>query len=94
MLPIEEFLDGKTLVRQGISGTFKLESHQAIYPYPHISTKLWHAPDEVGKQTQEYRDIKNQLGDDWETDLTDNFEAQIEAAILLGYFDSPAEQEV
>ena len=92
MKDIAEFLDGKTLVRRGIRGKFKLEIYRAIYPYEHTYTQLWHIPDEQGRQTEEYREIKRQLGDDWQTDLTNEFDAQIEAAAELGYFDQPAEE--
>jgi hypothetical protein len=82
---IFEYLHGRPYTLDGISGQFEYRSHQAIYPYPRMVARLWHTPDAAGRDTEEYRKLRRQLGDDWSTDLTDSIERFCAIALELGY---------
>ena len=80
-----EFLDGKPYILEGISGYLKYDSYRAIYPYEHTVEKLSHIPDSEGKKSLYYQSIRVYLGDDWDTDLTNDIEAYCNIALELGY---------
>lgn len=66
------FLDGKTIVHNGIEGTLKYRvTRNRNHPGREVHT-LHHTATEVGKNTEQYRAIRKYLGDDWSSDLTDS----------------------
>ena len=67
-----EYLNGKTVVRDGRTGTLVHSHWTARYPYVHDVHKLSWEPSEEAKRTESYQCIKRQLKDDWSTDLTDS----------------------
>lgn len=67
---IYELLDGKIYVdADGIEMQIKHKSYNAIYPYKHVSHDLGAYPTAKGKETDAYWKIRQQLRDDWSTDL-------------------------
>ena len=81
--PFFTFLNGKTATIEGQRGTFKHESYEARYPYKHTVEKLIFDIEDKGGEY--YRAIKEQLGDDWNMDVTDNIEVYVDTAIDLGF---------
>lgn len=57
---------GKKVKLRGRSHKIKYSSQEAVYPYKH--TAIYVGLDPVNKKTKYYRDMRNKLGDDWETD--------------------------
>lgn len=82
-----EALDGRSYTLDGISGTLVFTTYRAIYPYDRTVEKLEHRPDRRGKATPEYQRLKDQLHDDWMTDLTDSH-ALVAIAQELGVLSS------
>ncbi len=60
-----EWCNGRTVTHEGISGVIELKGER---PYQ----KVYHVPDAKGKRTKAYTDMREQLRDDWSTDLTDS----------------------
>lgn len=60
-----EWCNGQTVTHEGISGRIELRGER---PYQ----KVYHNPDAEGKRTRAYADMREQLRDDWSTDLTDS----------------------
>ena len=89
--PVFEFLDGRSYTLNEISGQFRHETRRAIYPYPRTIEKLTFQPDEKGQATEEYRQTRRELKDDWTTDLTDAIDTYCDIAIELGFNDSGVE---
>jgi hypothetical protein len=67
-----EYLNGRTVTHDGIEGVLRYSKRNAIYPYAHTIHQLIHEPTEAAKETSAYQYIRRQLGDDWDTDLTDS----------------------
>lgn len=80
-----EFLDGKPYTLDGIHGYFKHEVHTAIYPYQHTYERLIHEADGAGRNSVAYGKVRQQLGDDYVTDLTDATDTYCGIAYDLGY---------
>ena len=57
----------------GVEQQVYIEQYRAIYPYPHVVTKIIAKPTKNGLQSNEYYKIRQQLGDDWLSDITDNW---------------------
>ena len=64
--------DGKICIVDGLKCRVKVVTGKAIYPYPHSTIEVSAVP--VSKQSKKYKKIKDQLGDDWSTDLLESFE--------------------
>lgn len=56
---------------RGIKERIVIEIHEAIYPYRHMTRKVWGKP--INTKSAAYLEVKHKLGDDWETDLTDSW---------------------
>ena len=54
----------------GIEKEVEITTINAIYPYPHVSTLVYANPTSKGKKTKAYQAIKDDLKDDWSTDIT------------------------
>jgi hypothetical protein len=87
--PVFAFLDGKQYVLDGMSGVFK---HTFIErPDLSVDGRRWFAesldfmPDECGRQTEQYRETKQWLGDDWVVDMSDSIDQYCTIAQELGY---------
>lgn len=63
----------KWIDSDGIEKEIKIDKYRAIYPYEHMVTKVWAMTTAKGKKHPEYKRIKAELGDDWDTDITDNW---------------------
>jgi hypothetical protein len=57
----------------GVEKEVFIEHRKAIYPYEHEYLKVWAEPTKKGRNTEAYRKIKADLGDDWSTDITDSW---------------------
>jgi hypothetical protein len=55
----------------GVEQRIFIEQYRATYPYPHVVTKVIAKPTTKGMQSDKYYSVRRQLGDDWESDLTD-----------------------
>lgn len=71
-----EWCNGQAVVHEGISGRIELKGER---PYQ----KVYHVPDAKGKRTKAYTDMREQLRDDWSTDLTES-DALCEHMAALG----------
>lgn len=60
-------------VIDGVESEIFVEQYNAIYPYHHTVTRIVAEPTEYGKTSKSYKDMRNQLGDDWITDLTNSW---------------------
>ena len=56
---------------EGITEKVFIEGYDAKYPYPHRCVKICGYPTKASKKTSAYRGIRDQLGDDFVSDLTD-----------------------
>ncbi len=65
-----DVLDGKHLVLDGIDGHIKVERPRPSPYYGTTLTRVIHNASAKGRKSDEYRKIKQKLGDDWSTDLT------------------------
>ena len=65
-------LDGKKSTVDGLTGVFKYETWDAIYPYAHTVHKMSFVPDAKAKRTEEYRFMRETLGDDFIIDMTNS----------------------
>lgn len=81
---VGEFLHGTTYVLNGVQGVFRYEEYIAKYPSPRWHQSITHWPDEVGRQSPEYRKILHELGSSHCSDLT-NSERLFDIAFELGY---------
>lgn len=87
------FMDGRTVVLEGISGTIRYDCREAKYPYVHNVVQLQHCPDAAGKRTVLYAEIKTMLRDAWETDVLFSecaFEKVCAEAERLGFWQMEA----
>jgi hypothetical protein len=75
------WLHDKVFYLDGIHGTFERFNPGERQGY----ARLYHNPSAQGRQTDHYKIMKRELGDDWVTDLTDNIERYVATAINLGY---------
>ena len=66
-------LDGRTVTLDGISGTIRYQPLRVV-----------HEPDDGGREHPEYRWIKDAVGDEWVTDLTDSPSILARIAAQLG----------
>lgn len=83
--PMFAFMDGKEYTLHGVHGTFKHNAYNAIYPYAHVAETLIHEASAKGKRSATYQTRRDELGDDFVTDLTDSIDTLCEAAVKLGY---------
>lgn len=66
-----EALDGKHYVLDGVSGTIKYREFQGRGVHG-LNQRISHVADEEGKKTEYYCKTARELGDDYDTDLTDS----------------------
>lgn len=92
MLDLYEFLEGRLYVLDGIEGRFEVTTVYATYPYPRTIHGMQHVPTAKGRKTEKYQEVKRELRDHWDTDLSDNIERVTEIAHELGYRE-PAEEK-
>jgi len=59
--------DGTVVTIDTYAHTLKVSVYEAIYPYPHMVCRVMAEP--LDKQSAWYRGLKQQLGDDWSTDV-------------------------
>jgi hypothetical protein len=64
-----DVLDGKHLVLDGVDGTLRVNRRRDQYGAV-LTGVLMHVPSAKGKKSAKYLEIKRQLHDDWDTDLT------------------------
>ena len=64
-----DVLDGKHLVLDGVDGVLRVNRRRDQYG-PVLTGVLMHIPSAKGKKSARYLEIKQQLHDDWDTDLT------------------------
>jgi len=72
-----EWCNGQTVVHRGISGVIELVGKS---PYQ----KVYHRADAEGRLTKEYLATREQLRDDWCSDLTEDCSALCEHMAALG----------
>jgi hypothetical protein len=77
-----EKLDGKNYTHNGIPGKLKHGVYKDRFNL--TVNKLYHQASAKGKKTAAYLAIKATLGDDWDTDLTNNIDLYCEIARKLG----------
>jgi len=82
---IFEFLDGRTVTLDGVHGELRYESYRAVYPYEHVRHTLVHKPSEKGQRSKAYLSQRRELGDDWQTDLTNSIERTTDLALQFGF---------
>jgi len=70
---MEKEVVGRFIDEDGIEKDVIYEEYGAIYPYIHTVRKVWGKPTKKGRRQPKYIEIKEKLGDDWETDLTDTW---------------------
>jgi len=59
--------DGKIVTIDSYTHTLKVSVYEAIYPYTHMVCRVMAEP--LDKQSAWYQGLKQQLGDDWSTDV-------------------------
>jgi hypothetical protein len=59
--------------KDGIEEKITVESYLAQYPYVHNMIKVIGNPTTKGKRSTAYREVRAKLGDDWVSDITDNW---------------------
>lgn len=79
------FLDNVGYKLDGVEGFFKHEIREVRYPSPRTVETLTHRPSKAGKKSAAYEAVRNVLGDDYVSDLTDCIERYVSIAIDLGY---------
>ena len=57
----------------GVESEVVIERYRAIYPYEHMVTKVIAEPTVKGKKSAVYQEFKRELGDDWSTDMTNDW---------------------
>lgn len=67
-----EDLDGIEVPLMGIDGILCHQVTKCRYPYEYVQHKLLHRPTEAARPTAAYQRIKERLGDDWYTDVSDD----------------------
>jgi hypothetical protein len=60
-------------VASNIEEEIVVDSHLATYPYKELVVKVWGRPTKKGMKTEEYQDLKSQMGDDWYSDITNHW---------------------
>jgi hypothetical protein len=83
MLDVFEFLHGKNYTLNGLDGVFKLDSFRTKNNGTRHSFS--HEKSEAAKQTEQYLKTKDELGDDWSTDMTLDIERTCNIATELGF---------
>ena len=83
--PIFIFLDRMGYILDGVDGIFRCDVSRVIYPCAGCSTKLIHVPTAKGKRSAAYRELRQKMGDDWDTDLTGSIERYVSIAVELGF---------
>jgi|CXWL01.1.fsa_nt_gi hypothetical protein len=77
-------LDGTVITTEdedGIECALRARTYQAVYPYGHYRLSLDLVPTARGRRTEAYQKIRQELRDDWSTDLTESDPERV-AAIL------------
>lgn len=82
MEQLADYLEGKKYVLDGIEGKFKARTWTTRYGYSTI--RIDHKPTEKGKRSEAYQVIKRQLGDDFDSDVTED-ERLCDIATELGF---------
>lgn len=80
---VMEYLHGKEHTHRGIHGT--IQYRQSKDRYGNTVHHLTHEPSEKGKRTEVYQKQKQELGDDWVTDLYSDPETFGNVAHAQGY---------
>lgn len=85
-----QFLDGKYYTLDGIEGQFchSYWYSPALYEW---FEWLYHIPTINSRKTPAYQSLRNQLGDNWDTNLTNNIERYCAIAVELGYQYQPTD---
>lgn len=79
------FLDGMHYVLDGVPGMLVHNIRVVRYPRAEVYESLCHIPSEEGMETEAYQKVKGDLGDDYETDLSNSIERYCAIALELGY---------
>lgn len=85
LVEMGEFLENREYKLDGIDGYFEFVSRIGYYPYTHRVIQIHHQANLTGQQSEAYRAIKRQLGDDWSTDMTANLERLVAILCELGF---------
>lgn len=84
---IAEFLDGRKYTLDGIEGVVRArESIRGSYYGGGTEVRIYHEATPKGRKSEAYRQLRQQLHDDWSTELTHS-ERLIEIAEKLGFRD-------
>lgn len=81
--PVFEFLHGKSFKLDGMSGKF--EHQHCIDRMGILRQDLYFNPDAKGRRTAYYQKVREELGDDWSRNLTQDIEGYCDAARALGF---------
>lgn len=60
-------------VSDGVEQVIIVEAFRAYYPYDHVAKKVIAIPTKNGKASARYLKVKDDLGDDWDSDLTNTW---------------------
>lgn len=71
--------NGKVVTLSGLKYKINVSTFQAIYPYEHTAINVCLEP--VSKASKHYKEVKQQLGDDWSTDLLDS-DVELQCEVL------------
>lgn len=82
MEQLADFLQDKKYTLDGIEGIFKARTYTTFYG--HSSIRIDHKPTSKGKKSEAYQEIKRQLGDDFDSDVTED-ERLCDIATELGF---------
>jgi hypothetical protein len=70
---------GKTVVIGGLKHRIEVNTYRAIYPYEHTVISVHAVP--VSKHSKHYKEVKQQLGDDWSTDILES-DVELQTEVL------------
>jgi hypothetical protein len=74
---------GKTVKLNGHVHFLKVDTYEAIYPYAHTVLRVHAVP--VSTKTRYYKAIREQLGDDWSTDVLASEEVTVSIMQQIGW---------
>lgn len=79
-----DVVDGKRVTtKDGVEGIIRIDRSRRF------DTRFQVIPTAKGRRTEYYREIKRQLHDDWDYDLTDAVESAVELAERFVKFEAP-----